>query len=84
MTHLGAELTLLNIFTVRTGHLEDPLGERSGATFGLGIGFQLGRFLGFRYDYGTLPQASTLPDLKRHGYTIFVDPVAFYRTAKSS
>jgi hypothetical protein len=84
VTHLGAEVTVLNIVTVRTGHLDDPAGERSGATFGLGIGFQLGRFLGFRYDYGTLPEASTLRDLQRRGYTIFVDPVAFYRAVKRS
>ena len=84
VTHTGAELTLLNIFTVRTGYYDDPLGEISAATFGLGIGFQLGRFLGFRYDYGTVPQASTLPNLKRNGYTVFVDPVSFYRTMKGS
>ena len=84
VTHLGAELTLLNLFTVRTGRLDDPLGDRSGGTFGLGIGFQLGGFLGFRYDHGTLPESSELSDLQRHGYTIFVDPVAFYRTAKGS
>ena len=84
VTHVGAEVTLLNLVTVRSGQLDDPLGERSGATFGLGIGFQLGRFLGFRYDYGTLPEASDLSDLKRHGYTLFVDPVEFYRAAKGS
>jgi hypothetical protein len=84
VTHLGAEVTALNLVTVRTGYLDDPLGERSGATFGLGIGFQLGRFLGFRYDYGTLPESTGLSDLKRHGYTIFVDPVAFYRAQKRS
>jgi hypothetical protein len=84
VTHLGAEVTALNLLTVRSGYLDDPSGERSGATFGLGIGFQLGRFLGFRYDYGTLPEATGLSDLKRHGYTIFVDPVAFYRAQKRS
>ncbi len=84
VTHLGTEVTLLNIISVRCGHYDDPQGEISGGTFGLGAGFQLGRFLGFRYDYGTRPQASALPDVRRHGYTVFVDPVAFYRTTKGS
>jgi hypothetical protein len=84
VTHVGTEVTALNLVTVRFGHLDDPLGERSGTTFGLGIGFRLGRFLGFRYDYGTLPEASPLRDLQRHGYTIFVDPLALHRALKSS
>ena len=89
VTHQGAEVTALNLVTFRFGYLDDPLSDRTGATLGLGIGFQLGRFLGFRYDYGTLPQASTSEartprDLQRYGYTILVDPVAFYRTVKGS
>jgi len=81
--HLGAELTVANLLTVRGGHLEDKTGGISGATLGWGLGFRAGRYAGFRYDYGTRPQASGLQDVKRRGWTAFLDIAALARAGNT-
>ena len=82
--HVGGEVSFANIVSLRTGHLEDKAGEISGGTWGWGLGFHLGRYAGWRYDYGTRPQSTSLPDVKRRGWTAFVDVAALARLGNPS
>jgi hypothetical protein len=63
---------------LRLGHVEDKLGDISGATTGIGIGLPLGRVAGIRYDHASIPQArdSGLPNVTRNAVTAYVDPMA--------
>ena len=70
----GVEFSVMNVLTVRGGHVRDRLGDIDGGTFGLGAGFCVGDVAGFRYDWATIPQASGLERVKRRGFTVFVDP----------
>jgi hypothetical protein len=74
----GTELILGNVFGVRFGHVEDKLGDISGATSGWSVGLPLGRVAGIRYDHATIPQArdSGLPNVNRHALTTYFDPLA--------
>jgi hypothetical protein len=76
----GFEISLANVFTLRRGHVTDRVGSIDGATTGWGLGVPLGGWAGFRYDEATTPQAtdSGLPDVKRKGWTAWVDPVRLW------
>jgi hypothetical protein len=73
----GLEVSLANVITLRHGHVTDKTGEIDGDTSGWGVGLPLGPWAGFRYDEATIPQASNsgLPDVKRKGWTAWVDVV---------
>ena len=71
----GWELTVANVFTLRRGHIEDRDGDIIDDTSGWGLGLQVGRFGGFRYDHAVVPQARVLGRVKRDGFTVFVRPL---------
>jgi hypothetical protein len=71
----GWEITIANVYTLRRGHIEDKSGPIIDDTSGWGLGFQVGRFGGFRYDRAVVPQATALDDVKRAGFTVFVCPL---------
>jgi len=73
----GVEATLFNVTTLRIGHVTDRSGDIDGGTFGFGFGLPFGDFAGVRYDYATIPQAtsSDLPDVRRHAVTAWIDPI---------
>jgi hypothetical protein len=79
VTHGGYEITIANVFTIRRGRRADPLGSDEGPTRGWGIGIPLGPWAGFRYDEGTAPQATTLPDVTRRGWTAWCDAVRVWQ-----
>ncbi len=71
----GWELTFLNIFTLRNGHIDDPTGTVIGDTSGWGAGFEFGKVGGFRYDHADAPQSIYLERVEKEGFTVYVDPV---------
>ncbi len=75
----GWELEILNIFSLRNGHINDPTGTVIGDTSGWGVGLEFGKLGGLRYDKATVPQSIYLGDVTREGYTIYVDPVELGR-----
>jgi hypothetical protein len=82
VTHLGAELTLLNVLSARVGHVTDREGEVEGATWGVGVGLPIADVAGIRYDYAQYPQSSSLPNVTRHTASVFVDPIALWRMTR--
>jgi hypothetical protein len=74
----GQELVLADVFHLRRGHVVDRTGEIDGTTTGWGVGLSVAGVVGYRYDEATVPQSSSsgLPDVKRHGWTAFIDPLA--------
>lgn len=82
VTHVGVELTLLNVLSARLGHVTDRTGDIDGATWGVGVGLPIAGVAGARYDYAAYPQSSSLPDVKRHTASVFVDPFALWRLSK--
>jgi hypothetical protein len=85
LEHTGWELGLLNILTIRHGHVSDPDGNVDGPASGWSAGFAYAGLVGFRYDEATVPQATDpetgqrLADLHRKAWTVFLDPVAASR-----
>lgn len=75
----GWELEILNIFTLRNGHIDDPTGTVIGDTSGWAVGLEFGKLGGFRYDQATVPQSIYLGDVTREGYTVWLDPVELAR-----
>ncbi len=75
LDHDGIEVTFANVVTLRHGHYTDRSGEIDGDTSGWGIGVPLGPWAGFRYDHATMPEAAGLSDVKRNGWTAWVDVV---------
>jgi hypothetical protein len=75
----GRELVLANIIYLRRGHVKADYGDIDGATSGWGLGFRLADIAGFRYDRAEVPQAQGLPNVRRTGYTVFVDGVAIWQ-----
>ena len=55
---------------------EAPDFEIDEATWGVGLGFSLGGFLGVRYDHASSPQAAGLADRGDQGVTAYVDGLA--------
>ncbi len=81
LNHQGGELTILNVLSMRVGHIEHRANDIDGGTFGLGVALPIGDFAGVRYDYGQFPQwqDSGLKDQRRHSYSIFMNPLAMRR-----
>jgi hypothetical protein len=81
ITNRGWELTLLNVFSVRRGHVADPDGNVRGTTDGWGVGYTFDGIAGVRYDKAKVPQATDpetgqrLADVHRRGWTVFFDPL---------
>lgn len=69
----GGEMSVVNVLHVRLGHVTDRTGDIDGGASGWGLGFNLGDFLGLRYDRASIPQAPGLPRVKRKGVSMFVD-----------
>lgn len=82
----GVEVTVANIYSFRSGHFEDPLGEIDGDTEGWSVGLPIGRFAAVRYDRATIPQASNsgLPDVTREGWSGWVDALRLWKQWKRS
>jgi len=78
----GTELTLLNVFSWRFGHVSDPDGSVHGASSGWSVGYAFARAVGFRYDHATIPQATDaftghrMADVHRRAWSVFLDPLA--------
>jgi len=77
--HHGVELTMLNVLSLRFGHVEDRVGDIDGATFGYGVALPVGDFAGARYDFAQYPESSNLSDLHRHSFSIFMNALALRR-----
>jgi hypothetical protein len=82
-THGGYEITIANVFSIRRGHRTDHLADIDGPTRGWGLGIPLGPWAGFRYDKGTTPQITTLPDVTRRGWTVWCDAVRVWRDLRA-
>jgi hypothetical protein len=80
--HAGGEVAILNVFSVRFGHVTDRAGGIDGSTWGLGVGLPVAGVAGARYDYAEYPQSSSLPVVKRHTASVWVDPVAAWRSLR--
>jgi hypothetical protein len=81
----GVEVTVANVLSYRTGHYRDKEGDISGSTGGWGVALPIGSLAGVRFDQARFPQArsSDLPDVIRHAFSAWVDPLAFWRAMTS-
>jgi hypothetical protein len=77
----GAELALANLVWLRAGNLYDRLGDIHGGTSGVGVGYRYRDLAGFRWDWASIPQEqnSGLKNVHRHGFVVFVNPLALRR-----
>jgi hypothetical protein len=57
---VGGEYEFNRLIALRAGYYSDPIGDVEDVTFGLGLGYK-----GFRFDFASFPQASTLDRVKR-------------------
>jgi hypothetical protein len=57
---VGGEYEFNRLIALRAGYYSDPIGDIEDVTFGLGLGYK-----GFRFDFASFPQASTLDRVKR-------------------
>ena len=80
----GWEIVVANLVSIRRGRVIVPDGEIRGTTSGWGLGVKVGDLGGFRYDEATVPQALDLSQVKRTGFTMYVNPVAVWRGTRRS
>jgi hypothetical protein len=83
----GAEVTLANVLSVRSGRYEEPQGGIRGMTWGLGVALPLGRVAGIRYDFARLPETESVRDLDvagalRHAGAVWFDPLELRRVLR--
>ncbi|UCE04084.1 MAG: hypothetical protein JSW67_07920 [Candidatus Latescibacterota bacterium] len=78
----GVEFVFLNVFTLRSGNIDDPDGDVRGDTSGWGVGLNLGGVAGVRWDQATTPQAAGLDDVHPRGLTAFIDLVGLARLVR--
>jgi hypothetical protein len=78
----GAEVIVANILSLRWGYVDSPDSAIDEATWGVGLGFSLGGFLGVRYDHASSPQAAGLADRGDQGVTAYVDGMALARALR--
>ena len=57
---VGGEYEFNRLLALRIGYYSDPIGDIEDMTYGLGLGYR-----GFRFDFASFPQASTLDRVKR-------------------
>jgi hypothetical protein len=67
----GWEISIANIWHVRSGHTKVDYGDVDGDTSGYGFGFQIGSKGGIRWDKATVPQAQGLPTVERESWTVW-------------
>jgi hypothetical protein len=79
----GAELIVANVLSLRWGYVHSEDWDIDEATWGLGLGFSLGGFLGVRYDHASSPQAAGLADRRDQGVTAYVDVLALAQLLQS-
>lgn len=72
----GWEIVVLNVFSLRRGHVEALYGDIDGDTRGWGLKLEIPEIGGLRYDYAEYPQAIRLPDVERKEWSIWVDVLA--------
>lgn len=75
ITTWGVELSAGRILTLRGGRIEDPDGDIIGYTYGLGLGIEIGKAGGFRWDFADIPQARELARVHRNSLSLFFDPL---------
>ena len=83
-SHFGAELTALNVISVRAGRVSSAFNAMRGTSFGLGIALPVGEFGGARYDWANVPAlaGSGVPDQSRHSFSIYVNPLTLWSAAR--
>lgn len=77
----GAELTVMNVLSLRAGYVDDADGHIQDSTLGVGLGYDFGRVAGFRFDWARVPRAEGLEPIERKGVTAYVDVMALLQTA---
>ena len=75
ITTLGVELSAGRILTLRGGRIDDPDGDIIGYTYGVGLGIEIGKAGGFRWDFADIPQARELDRVHRNSLSLFFDPL---------
>lgn len=80
----GYELGVANMAFVRFGHVEDRVGDIVGGTFGWGLQLPLADVAGVRFDHASIPQSSGLEEVKRNGWSMWLDPLALTRRLRQS
>ena len=76
----GLDLTLANVLSLRYGHYTSRAEDIDGATWGWGVAAPLGEIAGVRYDEALWPQASGFKDIHRRQVSVWLDPIAMWRT----
>ncbi|MCB9463684.1 MAG: hypothetical protein H6682_08390 [Candidatus Eisenbacteria bacterium] len=77
--HWGGELTLLNMVSLRRGHIEDKDGAITDSTEGYGVGFSFPfrggsvRSVRFQYDHAEVPQATGLSHVLHDSIALSVE-----------
>jgi len=82
VTHVGAEITLLNVLSARVGHVTDREGGIEDLAWGVGVGLPIAGVAGIRFDYAEYPQAADLPRVIRHTASVYADPLALWRMTR--
>jgi hypothetical protein len=77
----GAELTVMNVLSLRAGYVKDDEGDIEDTTLGVGVGYDFGRIAGVRFDWAEVPRAAGLEKIERKGFTAYVDAVALLQAA---
>lgn len=80
----GFELGVANMAFVRFGHVEDRVGDIVGDTFGWGLQLPLADVAGVRFDHATMPQSPGLEEVKRNGWSMWLDPLALVRRLRQN
>ncbi|GJM44391.1 MAG: hypothetical protein DHS20C21_12330 [Gemmatimonadota bacterium] len=62
--NVGVEYGFSDFVFLRTGYVQDDLGDITDVTFGIGVAYQK-----YRFDFASYPQASTLDSVKRFSIT---------------
>ncbi len=75
-TGTGWEVGFANVLFYRRGHVEALYGDIDGDTWGVGGNLQYKDMFGARYDRANVPQARGLPEVVRHTWSFWVDPLA--------
>jgi hypothetical protein len=81
----GVEITLVNVFTLRGGHVwsDDPFGPMDDYSFGVGVALPLTEYAGARYDFASYPEPNGLSNLKRNSVSVWLNPLALHRALHS-
>jgi len=77
----GGELALANVLFARWGGGRTDF-DTARHAWGLGLGLPLGSFGGFRYDHSDLDFGNGLAQVKRQGWSAWIDPGAIYRSLR--